>query len=275
MSGADPVPAIAEPDATGAIAEIYADIRAVTGVGVVNLVWRRLATTPGALEFAWTALRPAYASGQTAAAGRSFRRRLNPPALPLLPKAALAAAGVDRLGLVNVRAILDSYDRTNAMNLIGLSALLLALDGESSGVPSTPAGVSEAPLPPIPPLPSLDVLDPSIRDLVDMLNDIGEEDGRVIASMYRHLAYWPGYLSLIWSLLAPLQADGRLAASIESARKLGRAEAAGLAASLRPEGKLSKAAHDDLREVLTLFVDHPIAKMSSICRALAMATPAP
>jgi hypothetical protein len=40
----DPVPAIAEASATGAVAEIFADIRTVLGVEVVNLIWRHLAT---------------------------------------------------------------------------------------------------------------------------------------------------------------------------------------------------------------------------------------
>ena len=49
----DPLPAIAEADATGAVALMFADIRAVTGVGVVNLIWRHLATIPGGLAWAW------------------------------------------------------------------------------------------------------------------------------------------------------------------------------------------------------------------------------
>ncbi|MEQ9122368.1 MAG: hypothetical protein RIM80_07370, partial [Alphaproteobacteria bacterium] len=127
-ASADPVPAIAEAAATGEVSDIFADIRAVTGVGVVNLVWRRLAVTDGALPFAWGAVRPAYVSGRVAAEARAFRRQLHPPALPLLPKAALAAAGVDTLGLSSIRAILQSYDRTNAMNLIGLGALRVRLE---------------------------------------------------------------------------------------------------------------------------------------------------
>jgi hypothetical protein len=42
----DPVPAIAEASATGAVAEIFADIHTVLGVEVVNLIWRHLATIP-------------------------------------------------------------------------------------------------------------------------------------------------------------------------------------------------------------------------------------
>lgn len=274
---ADPVPAIAEADATGEIREIYQDIRGVTGVGVVNLIWRRLATTPGALPYAWAAVRPVYASGRVAAEGRAFRRALQPPELPLLPKAALAAAGIDSLGLASIRAILESYDRTNAMNLIGLGALLARIEGaDGPGGAGPAAGVTETPLPAIPPLPALDALDPGMRALVDMLNGFGEEDGRVIASMYRHLAYWPGYLALAWALLAPLAADGRLATALVDARKLGRAHAQGVAADLaEPDPNAAPAVRQDVADVLTLFVNHPIAKMASICRALASATPAP
>lgn len=277
---ADPVPAIAEADARGEIKDIYQDIRAVTGVGVVNLIWRRFAVTEGGLPFAWTAVRPLYVSGQVAAEGRSFRRQLQPPELPLLPKTALRAAGVDALGLRSIRAILDSYDRTNAMNLIGLGALRVRLEGgdiapAGSAAPAQPT--AEKPLPPIPPLPALDALDPDMRALVDMLNGFGEEDGRVIASMYRHLAYWPGYLALIWALLAPLAADGRLQATLSQTRKLGRsyATAAASGVDMSAADGLAPAVLEDVRDTLVLFTDHPISKMSAICRALASATPAP
>ena len=49
----NPVPAVTEAAAIGDIAEIFADIRRVLGVGVVNLIWRHLATIPGALPWAW------------------------------------------------------------------------------------------------------------------------------------------------------------------------------------------------------------------------------
>ena len=46
----DPVPAITEAAATGETATIFADIRGVLGVDVVNLIWRHLAVNPGALS---------------------------------------------------------------------------------------------------------------------------------------------------------------------------------------------------------------------------------
>ena len=54
----DPVAAISEAGATGEIAALYGDIRATLGVPVVNLIWRHLATFPGALPWAWQSLRP-------------------------------------------------------------------------------------------------------------------------------------------------------------------------------------------------------------------------
>ena len=42
----DPVAAVTEAEASGETAEIFADIRAVYGVSVVNLIWRHLATFP-------------------------------------------------------------------------------------------------------------------------------------------------------------------------------------------------------------------------------------
>ena len=45
VDASDPIPAVVESDATGDIKNIFDDIKNVTGVDVVNLVWRRLATT--------------------------------------------------------------------------------------------------------------------------------------------------------------------------------------------------------------------------------------
>ena len=275
---ADPVPAITESEASGEIHDIYQDIKRATGVDVVNLVWRRLAITSGALPAVWAMVRPVYVSGRVVAEARAFRDHVRPAALPMLPKAVLSAAGVDRLGQTSIRAILDSYNRTNAINLIGLSAVLARTEfAEVASVsPSPPAAAAESPLSPLPPLPAMAALDPRVRELVEMLNAVCEQDGRVIASMYRHLAYWPGYLALAWALLAPPAADGRLRAAIDDVREQAVDRARGVAADLQPfAADLESGVVDDIHTVLTLFTQHPIAKMAAICSALSCATPAP
>ena len=79
MSENESVPSVLESDATGEIAKIYADIRATLGTSVVNLVWRNLATLPGALRWTWETVRPLYlgaAAGHAQAVRQKSRCRI-------------------------------------------------------------------------------------------------------------------------------------------------------------------------------------------------------
>ena len=60
MKAQESVASVREDDAAGEIAKIFADIRNVLGTSVVNLIWRNLATMPGALEWTWSTVRPLY-----------------------------------------------------------------------------------------------------------------------------------------------------------------------------------------------------------------------
>src|ERR1700722_4469552 len=102
------VPSVLESAATGEIAEIYADIRATLGTSVVNLVWRNLAALPGALPWAWSAVRPLYLGG-AAEKAQAGRPRLWLPNLPGFSADALSAAGLNSSELAKIRTILDSY----------------------------------------------------------------------------------------------------------------------------------------------------------------------
>ncbi|MBN8906780.1 MAG: hypothetical protein J0H99_09200, partial [Rhodospirillales bacterium] len=233
---ADPVPAVTEAAATGEIAAIFADIRAVYRVGVVNLIWRHLATIDGALPWAWGALRPAYVDGSAGAAADVLRARLALPALPAIPPEVLASAGLDDAAVAGVRRVLAAYDRTNAMALVALSSLQRRLQGADATGPATridpavhgisPPSEAAPPAPAalsspqeeeiaLPPLPDLAALAPDTARLVLALNRWGTTSATpILASMYRHLAPWPPYLALAWALLAPLAEDGRLDAAI-------------------------------------------------------------
>ena len=114
----DPVSAITEASATGTVAATFADIRATTRVGVVNLIWRHLATIPGALDWAWGAVRPRYADGTLAEAADTLRASLTLPSLARLPPPHADAA-----------AILAAYDRTNIRALLALCALRAQVHG--------------------------------------------------------------------------------------------------------------------------------------------------
>jgi hypothetical protein len=130
----DPVPAITEADADGEVAAIFADIRRVLGVGVVNLIWRHLATHPGALPWVWGTLRPLYVDGSIGVEAAALHGALAFPELLPLPAQVLAAAGLSDLDIEAIRNVLAAYDRTNAMALIALSAALSRLDGAADAL---------------------------------------------------------------------------------------------------------------------------------------------
>jgi len=272
----DPLPAVTEAAATGETAEIFADIRRVLGVEVVNLIWRHLATIFGALPWVWGMLRPLYADGTIAAEATALHGDLALPKLPPFPAEALAA--VDLLGgdIGVISNILAAYDRTNAMALIALSALLCRLDGErpapDTAVSRALGGASELTvLIPLPVLPSIAGLLPATAQLVSTLNRLGtRREGAILASMYRHLAYWPAYLALAWALIAPLDSEGSLDRAIADAAKKARMRADRVAARLwGPSGlSLDPALAAAIRAAIEPFASDVIPKMVVICALL-------
>jgi hypothetical protein len=269
---AESVPSILESEARGEIAEIYADIRKVLGSGVVNLIWRNLATMPGALQWTWSTVRPLYL-GDAPRHAEAVRRTIALPDWPGFSTDTLFAAGVDDAERALIRAVLDSYQHTNALALVVLSALLAHFEPRPA---ESVSAADRAPAPSaarIPELPPLDALDPEVAALVGELNGFGEDtEPQLIASMYRHLAYWPSYLALVRTMLVPLQHQRRLDELTRSTRALGHAHGAVLAAQLKPE-----TLPDTLRHALAscrLFVEHPIARMTGLCALIRRATPA-
>lgn len=260
---ADPVPAISETDATGATADLYADIRSTLGVGVVNLIWRHLATMPGGLEWAWSATRPLYTSGAAEAEAARLLADLDFPELPKISNTALADINIDGGSKETILAVLDSYNRSNALNLMALSAFVAEQEAVEPS-PPTPAALGQVARA-IPGLPPLDGLAPDVRDLVLKLNGLGSREADpIVASMYRHLSYWPGYLTLAWNLLSPVQEDGRLAMAIETTQSLSRSRAGGLAASLAKVTSPDAETAEAVRTSVNRFADHAISRMVPI-----------
>ena len=276
----DPVPAITEAAATGETATIYADIRQVLGVDVVNLIWRHLATIPGALPWAWGTLRPLYVDGTIAAEAAALHNDLDLPPLPPFPPETLPAAGLLGDDLRTIRNILAAYDRTNGMASIAVSALLARLDGEPLAPDAAGSRVgagSREPQPaiPLPRLLNVADLSPATAELVTTLNRLGTRRASpILASMYRHLAHWPIYLALAWTLIAPLEADGRLGRLIDDTAAKARARAAHVALRLGdrsvagPEPDVGAA----IRAAIEPFAGDVIVKMVVICALLRAAT---
>jgi len=264
------LPFVTEADARGETAAIFADIRETLGLPVVNLIWRHFATIDGGLRFAWDTLRPVYAGGAAERAGAHLVAGLGLPRLVPVPAAVLRGAGVADAERATLLAVIDSYNRGNALNICALAALLV----EPGGEPREELGVAPLPRPgvAVPPLDELASLPAPVQELVWALNALGQpQPGDVLATLFKHLAPWPGVLVLAWGLLAPLHRDGRLPALIDECVRAAHAEAARIAhLKAVPE---SSAAVAPVREAAAHFVERMIGRMVPIGYLLRGALP--
>ena len=262
----DPVDTITEAEATGEIADLYTEIRAGLGVPVVNLIWRHLAVIPGGLPWAWNSVKPLYETGAIASEAAALRSGIT-----ISPGRGLSSDAINVIGLspddtARIIMVLDSYERSNAMNLLSLSALYARLDGRQN-VDATRVGQSnpgKAVEGQMPKLLSLDEMSADTRQVVLALNEFGARTA-IMPSMYRHLAHWPGFLALLHVYLATIHADGRLEAMMQQILSDAAAKAEHLAGALaEPEAKLSADSEARVRQALENFIDGPLVKMVAI-----------
>jgi hypothetical protein len=256
-------PAVGEAAATGGTAALFADIRAIVGVRVVNLVWRHLATIDGALPWAWGAVKPLYLQGMVDCAAVRFRESMSLPVLGSL-------AGEQPK---SVDDVLASYDHSNTINLFALGALVAWLRGEiaGQGMPETGTRL-RAPDIVLPKLASAEDVAPEAWALVQRLNRFGDPRQLILASMYRHLAHAPQFLRQVEAVLEPVEADGSLAQAI-AANRAGAYERARVLARAIETGRPSHAT--EIEAGVSAFVDHAIGKMVTICRAIRVARGTP
>ncbi len=262
----DTLPAISENNASGEIAELYGDIRQTLNVTAINYVWRHIATIDGGLRWAWDAAKPMFVSGRVESECEHLQAQLSYPKLPTLSDTTLSLVGVGDDGRNMIGAILDTYNRGNLLNMVSLSALLADPETPPHGDrPRVDLPYTDIVLPPIP---EVAELSGEVSKQVLALNDLGAKPGpnRVVASIYKHVALWPGYLSLSWVQLAEMHADGSLLQLIKETQQAARQHAAYLAADLgpRPDGPVA----DQVRSTVFEFTDTVIARMIPIGQML-------
>lgn len=261
--GTDPVSAIAESEATGEVAAIFADIRTTMDIPMLTSIWRTLVAVEGGLSAAWKAAKPLYLTGQPAAALARVIDGADLPSPAALVPGQLASAGVPPDELAAVRAIVAAYNRSNGMNMVALTALL----AEPAPVPSTePPALSPPPWPPLRPLLGAEEIDADCWALLREINTFGGAT-HGLATLWRHLAHWPGLLALIHAAFAPLQQSGALGQAMQAVHDHGRAEAVHLA-HLRPDPLLLP---DDARRMIADYVATPqvVARMVTLGHILA------
>ena len=209
--GDDPVSAIAEEDAVGEVAEIFADIRDTMDIPLLTSIWRTLVSVDGGLKSAWNAAKPLYQSGYPQAALASIVNSDKLPVLEPLVPGQLECAGVSAEDLAQVRAIVAAYNRSNGMNMLALSCLV----AEPSGLPlPKPEPASSLTWPPLCRLLPKAEISPEVWKLLLAINRFGSVNGGGLATLWRHLAHWPGLLSILQASFAPLHRIGRLEESV-------------------------------------------------------------
>jgi hypothetical protein len=205
---------LAERDAAGEIAAIYAEIRRLWAVPYVSSLQRHLASRPGWLEWVWAALHPVFADGRAQTAAWQAVALVDVPRLAPIARDALRVWGVDAAEEATIRAVCESFVRVSPVNLVLSGLLRRLLDGERphAGERSHAApdgGGAWMPPPALPPLPALaDVgaLSPPERGvLLSLGTRVGAEP--VVPGLYRMLAGWPAFLAHLATVLRPLMED--------------------------------------------------------------------
>ena len=263
--GTGPVTALAEKAATGPTAAIFAEIREVMRIPLLTSIWRTLVSIDRGLPTVWAATRPIYLSGQPdAALGRLSRADLFPVPAPLKADQ-LAAAGMGASEMRAALGIVDAYTRSNSLNMMALSGLVLPPDGRS------PAGAAAPPAPALPHLPVLlekSEIAPDVWSRLERVNRFGADaNAREVATLWRHLAHYPGLLGLIDQAFAPLQSDGTIDGAMQEVFARSQAEGAQLA-HLRGD---VRAIPDPAVEMVATYVNGPrgVARMVTMGHGLA------
>ena len=120
-----------ESDAAGELRRIYGEIRRLSGVPMVALIWRHLATLPGALEWAWSLVEPAMRAGAVQQAAWQLAAQARVPRQAAIAAAALRAAGIGEADERAIAEVLDAYNRANPVNFMMVRCLSLHLAGNA------------------------------------------------------------------------------------------------------------------------------------------------
>ena len=194
-------------EATGVTSEIYRSIEAALGVRLVNLVYRHLATIPGALEWAWAVVGDGFSEG--------IYQQRSAPLVRLVAHLSADPQSIRPISLVDyglklseasaVLDTLDAYNSANPMNALSLRVIALSL---SAGwcPPARRAYIpSSGPMVDLLPMADIEDLDPETSEYMAelALYSTGEKSN-LVPSLFRHFICWPSLLAGLCDWLRPL-----------------------------------------------------------------------
>ena len=219
----DPVKVTDEATATGRTAEIFQDIRVTMRIPIVTSIWRALASWDDCLERTWVAVKPIYETGLPDLMMPDFLGQVALQVPGSDDKSHALADRISEADLSEISRIVNAYNRSNTLNLLALAAYItpasegrpLILDNKSRDyqIPKK-----------LKPLLSRAEIDNQTWGYVCEANSLGASttDDTLshqahVATLWRHLAYWPRFLSVIYGTFLPQQKSGIIdAASLKS-----------------------------------------------------------
>jgi len=216
------VPAeIAEVDATGLVYGLYEDIRATMEIGMVNLIYRRMAAVDGLLEWVWGVLRPLLASDDVEEALLLLAAGAGQASSQSTFKLERHQMDIEDQELPNLKRVLDDYNRGNGLNLLLLTAFseCLLLGGPKVGEMMAEKADRRPLRSCLPPIIAMTDMSKETASLIQELSKlIAPSDRPLIPSLFRHLAHWPGFLTLVAPHITSFVSSGELATLSDSAK---------------------------------------------------------
>ena len=200
-------------DATGDIKRIYGAIEAALGVRLVNLVYRHLATVPGALEWAWAVVGQPFQTGVIQEHSEVLVSLVTDVNHEQLAKRKGSGLGSCLTSIEHSRVCntLNAYNRANPMNVIGLLVIALGLKAGRQARFHPPEATISTTLPELLPLGRLEGLNPQITETLNTLASLTVDgETRIVPSLYRHFINWPVFLTQLVDWLEPLSTGGTI-----------------------------------------------------------------
>ena len=210
----DPVSVTDEATASGRTAEIFEDIRATMCIPILTSIWRALASWDDCLERTWSNVKPIYVSRLPELILPEFLSQvaLSTPKFKIEER--VSTANLSRTDLLDIQQIVNAYNRSNTLNLLALAAYITpASEGAPLVLDASFQNQTSIPLKPL--LPRLEITDQNWRHVCEA-NTLGTgvtsnvSSSHHIATLWRHLAYWPSFLSLIYEGFLSQQVSGAI-----------------------------------------------------------------
>jgi len=189
----DPVNVVNEATASGVVGGLFGDIRRTMNIPIVTSIWRALAVDPDTLTSTWRQTKIIFESNlpdsylgelkeRSVCGGKDIQNRFD----------FTLTAHQD---IHQIQAVIESYNRSNTLNLIALSALISSKP-YTSAIQTKPRDVQDVPK--LTPLTEKKDIPKDVWRLVEEVNRLGTNEKKpAVATLWRHLARWPKFLEVV------------------------------------------------------------------------------